>query len=47
MPSRLTREEEVTIGVLAAKGQNHCEISRTLWVTEGRVRYTCGGPGRG
>jgi len=39
MPSRLSREETVTIEVLAAKGQNHCEIARTLGVTEGTVRY--------
>lgn len=39
MPSRLEREEKVTIKVLAAKGQNHCEIARTLRVTEGTVRY--------
>lgn len=39
MPSRLEREEKVTIEVLAAKGQNHCEIARTLGVTEGAVRY--------
>ena len=39
MPSRLSREEKVTIEVLAAKGQNHCEIGRTLGVTEGTVRY--------
>ncbi|MFQ5691280.1 MAG: IS21 family transposase [Gemmatimonadota bacterium] len=36
---RLRREEIVTIGVLAKKGQNHCEIARTLGVTEGTVRY--------
>jgi len=29
----------VTIEVLAARGQNHCEIGRTLGVTEGTVRY--------
>jgi transposase len=39
MPSRLSREERVTIEVLATKGQNHCEIARTLGVTEGTVRY--------
>lgn len=39
MGSRLRREEIVTIEVLAAKGQNHCEIARTLAVTEGTVRY--------
>lgn len=39
MPSRLSREEIVTIEVLAAKGQNHCEIGRTLGVSEGTVRY--------
>lgn len=36
---RLLKEEVVTIGVLAGKGQNHCEIARTLGVTEGAVRY--------
>jgi len=36
---RLRREEIVTLGVLAKKGQNHCEIARTLGVTEGTVRY--------
>lgn len=39
MPSRLSKEERVTIEVLAAKGQNNCEIARTLGVTEGTVRY--------
>ena len=39
MPSRLSREEKVTIEVLAEKGQNHCQIARTLGVTEGTVRY--------
>ena len=39
MPVRLRREEIVTIEVLAEKGQNHCEIARTLGVTEGTVRY--------
>lgn len=39
MPQRLSQEEVVTIGVLAAKGKNHCEIARTLGVTEGTVRY--------
>jgi transposase len=29
----------MTIRVLAEKGQNHCEIARTLGVTEGAVRY--------
>lgn len=36
---RLCREEVVTIRVLAEKGQNHCEIARTVGVTEGAVRY--------
>lgn len=36
---RLCREEIVTLGVLAEKGRNHCEIARTLGVTEGTVRY--------
>jgi transposase len=39
MGRRLRREEIVTIEVLAEKGQNHCEIARTLGVTEGTVRY--------
>jgi transposase len=36
---RLRWEEVVTIRVLAEKGQNHCEIARTVGVTEGAVRY--------
>jgi len=39
MARRLRREEIVTIQVLAEKGQNNCEIARTLGVTEGTVRY--------
>jgi len=39
MPLRLTKEEVVTMRVLTEKGQNHCEIARTLGVTEGTVRY--------
>jgi transposase len=39
MPVRLSKEEVVTIRVLAAKGQNHCEIARTVGVTESTVRY--------
>ena len=39
MPVRLSREEVVTINVLSAKGQNNCEIARTLGVAEGTVRY--------
>jgi transposase len=39
MGERLSREEVVTIQVLARKGQNNCEIARTLGVTEGAVRY--------
>ena len=39
MPVRLSEEEVVTIGVLADKGKNHCEIARTLGVSEGTVRY--------
>ena len=39
MARRFRREEIVTIEVLAEKGQNHCEIARTLGVTEGAVRY--------
>jgi len=39
MPLRLSEEEVVTILVLAAKGHNHCQIARTVGVTEGTVRY--------
>ncbi len=39
MPVRLSKEEIVTIRVLAEKGQNHCEIARTVGVTESTVRY--------
>jgi len=39
MPVRLSREEVVTIEVLAQKGQNNSEIARTLGVSEGTVRY--------
>lgn len=39
MPRYLSQEEIVTIGVLAEKGQNHCEIARTVGVTESTVRY--------
>ena len=39
MPVRLSQEEIVTIRVLAEKGQNHCEIARTVGVTESTVRY--------
>ncbi len=39
MTRRLSKEEVVTIEVLAGTGQNHCEIARTLGVTEGTVRY--------
>jgi transposase len=39
MPSRLRREDVVTIQVLSEKGQNHCEIARVLGITEGTVRY--------
>lgn len=39
MPVRLSQEEVVTIRVLADKGQNHCEIARTVGVTESTVRY--------
>ncbi len=39
MPRRLSQEEIVTIRVLAEKGQNHCEIGRTVGVTESTVRY--------
>lgn len=39
MPQRLSKEEVVTLKVLAEKGQNHCQIARTLGVCEGTVRY--------
>jgi len=39
MPLRLSEEEVVTIRVLAEKGQNHCQIARTVGVSEGTVRY--------
>lgn len=39
MARRLRGEEIVTIEVLARKGQNNCEIARTLGITEGAVRY--------
>jgi transposase len=39
MARRLRAEEVVTIRVLAEQGSNHCEIARTLGVTEGTVRY--------
>jgi transposase len=39
MPCRLRREEIVTIGVLAEKGQSNLAIARQLGVTEGTVRY--------
>lgn len=39
MPVRLCAEEVVTIRVLAEKGTNHCQIARTLGVSEGTVRY--------
>lgn len=39
MPVRLGQEEVVTIRVLAGKGQNHCEIARTVGATESTVRY--------
>ncbi len=38
MSSRLRREEIVTLGVLAERGQNHCEIARLLGVAEGAAR---------
>ena len=38
MAPLLRGEEVMTIHVLAEKGQNHCEIARTLGVTEGAVR---------
>ena len=39
MPRRLSKEEIVTVRVLAEKGENHCAIGRRLGVTEGTVRY--------
>ena len=39
MPCRLSREEIVTIGVLAEKQETRSGIARTLGVTEGAVRY--------
>jgi transposase len=39
MPCRLRAEEVVTIRVLAEKGTSHCQIARTLGVSEGTVRY--------
>jgi transposase len=39
MPVRLRAEEVVTIRVLAEKGTSHCQIARTLGVSEGTVRY--------
>ena len=39
MPCRLRAEEVVTIRVLAEKGSPHCQIARTLGVSEGTVRY--------
>jgi hypothetical protein len=40
MPRYLSQEEIVTIQVLAERGQNHCEIGRTVGVTESTVRWT-------
>jgi hypothetical protein len=43
MGKRLSREEVVTIQVLAGKGQNNSEkIARPWGVTEGAVRYQRG-----
>lgn len=39
MARRLSEEEVLVIQVLAEKGQNHCQIARTVGVTEGAVRY--------
>ncbi len=39
MARGLSEEEIVTIRVLVEKGQNHCEIARTVGVTESTVRY--------
>ena len=38
MSCRLSREEIVTIGVLAEKQETQSAIARTLGVTEGAVR---------
>ena len=38
MPRRLRQEDIVTLGVLAEKGQNHCEIAHTRGVSESTVR---------
>lgn len=43
MPKYLRREEIVTIKVLSEKGENNCQVARLLGVSEGTVRYTCGG----
>ena len=42
MPSRLRREEIVTIQVLHDTGQGNTQIAQTLGVTEGDVRYHLG-----
>jgi transposase len=42
MPQRLCKEEVVTIHVLAERGESHCQIARTLGVSEGTVRYHLG-----
>ena len=39
MPVKLRREHIVTIRVLAATGQNHCQIARQLGVSESTIRY--------
>ena len=39
MPTRLRREEVVTIQVLNEKGENNCQVARVLEVSEGTVRY--------
>jgi DNA-binding NarL/FixJ family response regulator len=39
MPCRLRTEEVVTIRVLTEKGASHCQVARTLGLSEGTVRY--------
>jgi predicted transcriptional regulator len=39
MPVHLSKEEVVTIKVLAEKGQKKVEIAKALGVTEGTARY--------
>jgi transposase len=39
MPTRLRKEEIVTLQVLSEKGESHCQVAQVLGVTEGAVRY--------